>query len=100
MNPLRSRPFLCLAGVTVLLGALWHAMLADTASDHAVLTGVIRVVGAPFIGAMRASNALLGASKLTPLVGLMMGLVPYLFADWIFRRVRSRRAVEALRRKG
>lgn len=92
MKLLRSRPFLCLACLTVLLGVLWHAALAGSASEHAVLTGVIRVVGAPFIGAMRLSNALLGGSSITPFVGLILGLSPYLLADWLLRKVRLRRA--------
>ena len=92
MNLLRSHPFLCLAFGTVLLGAMWHTSLADSAAGDAVLTGAMLVVGAPFIAAMRFSKVLFGHSSATPLVGLLLGLVPYLLADWLLQKVRSRRA--------
>ena len=92
MNLLRSRPFLCLAFGTVLLGVLWHTSLANSATGHTFLTGAMTVVGAPFIAAMRFSNALFGDASATPLVGLLLGLVPYLLADWLLQKIRSRRA--------
>jgi hypothetical protein len=48
----------------------------------------------PFLG-LAGFTILLGNSKLTPLLGLLVGLAPYLLADWLLAkyRVRSARAV-------
>lgn len=91
MKLLRSRPFACLALATVLLGVLWHTTLADDAGRDSVLSVVMSIVGAPFIFAMRSSSALFGDSRVTPLVGLVLGLVPYVLADWLLQRLRSSR---------
>lgn len=89
MKILRSRPFLCLAFFTVLLGVLWHSPLGDSAADHSILRLVISIIGAPFIASMRLVSAVLGDSIATPLVGLLLGLSPYLLADWLWRKRRA-----------
>jgi hypothetical protein len=88
MKNLLRRPFLSLACVTLCLGALWHSPLGDAFADHSIARAVIAIIGAPFIASMRAANSALGPSNLTPLVGLVLGLSPYLIADWLWRRRR------------
>jgi hypothetical protein len=84
----RRRPFLCLAIVTIVIGAVWHALSPELRATSAPVMGVI---GAPFIGAMRLSRGLVGSSPMTPLLGTLIGLAPYLLADWLLARVRRRR---------
>ena len=84
----RRHPFLCLAILTIALGAAFHALSPER---RAPLTPVMNVIGAPFITGMRLSRDL-GSSPLRPLVGTLLGLVPYLLADWLLSRVRARRA--------
>jgi hypothetical protein len=84
----RRRPFLCLAIVTIAIGAAWHALSPELRTPS---TPVMNVIGAPFIGAMRLSRRLVGGSPVTPLLGLLMGLAPYVLADWLLARARSRR---------
>lgn len=88
MTILRSRPFLCLAFFTVLLGVLWHS-LGDAVAGHSILKVVVSFIGAPFIASMRLVHAVLDDSKVTPVVGLLLGLSPYLLADWFWRRRRA-----------
>ena len=85
---LRRRPFLCLAVVTIVIGAAWHALSPETRASS---TPLMEVIGAPFIGAMRLSRPIVGASPMTPLLGLLIGLAPYVLADWLLARARARR---------
>ena len=89
MRLIRARPFLCLAVVTILLGVLWHSPLIGSGDTRAALTGVMTVVGAPFIFAMRLFTSLLGSSKLAPLLGLLFGLTPYVLLDWLLAKYRA-----------
>jgi hypothetical protein len=81
-------PFLCLAVVTIAIGAAWHALSPEARAPSAPL---MNVIGAPFIAAMRLSRTVVGASVLTPLLGILLGLAPYLLADWLLSRARRRR---------
>jgi hypothetical protein len=90
MRFVRSRPFLCLAVVTILIGVLWHSPIIGSGATRDALAGVVSVIGAPFIGAMRLSTSLLDGSRLTPLLGLVLGIAPYLLADWLLARYRHR----------
>lgn len=86
---LRRYPFLCLGLLTMAIGALWHSPLLPM--DLRVSTmPVVKVIGASFIGGMRLSQSLLGASALTPLVGTALGITPYLIADWLLAWRRRR----------
>jgi hypothetical protein len=86
-------PFLSLGLATLLLGALWHAARIDHADGSLQMAAYIAVsiIGAPFILAMRLATATFGSSSLTPLVGLVVGLAPYVLAEWLLHRWRSRR---------
>jgi hypothetical protein len=86
MRFLRTRPFLCLAAFTLIVGVIWHSPLVSDPQARASLEGTMRVIGAPFIAAMRLTSSLFGKSPLTPLAGLALGLAPYLLADWVIRR--------------
>ena len=87
-NFIRRRPFLCLAVVTIAIGAAWHALGPELRAPTAPL---MNVIGAPFIAGMRMSREL-GSSPLRPLVGPLLGFIPYLLADWLLARARTRRA--------
>jgi hypothetical protein len=76
-----------LALLTIVFGVVWHSPLI-AADGRAALQPVFTVVGFPFIAAMRFVNRAIGASPLTPLAGLLLGLLPYVIADAIWRRVR------------
>jgi hypothetical protein len=85
----RRRPFLCLAMATIAIGAAWHALSPEARASSAPVMGVI---GAPFIGAMRLSRTLIGSSPLTPLLGTLIGVAPYVLADWLLARARRRQS--------
>jgi hypothetical protein len=86
---LRRHPFLCLGLLTMAIGALWHAPLLPVDLRVATMP-VVKVIGAPFIGGMRLSRSLVGASALTPVIGTALGLAPYLIADWLLAWNRRR----------
>lgn len=89
MRFLRRHPFLMLALVTMAIGAGYH-MLGPSAREP--LAPVVSFIGAPFIAGMRLARRLVGWSRLTPLVGTLIGLAPYVLADWLLARWRARRA--------
>ncbi len=85
----QRQPFVCLAIVTIAIGAAWHALGPELRGSSAP---VMNVVGAPFIASKRLARQLAGASAVTPLLGTLLGLVPYVLADWLLARARMRRA--------
>ena len=85
---LRRHPFLCLAVITIAIGIAWHA----AGPARGPMTPIVSVIGAPFIAAMRLSRRVIGWSTFTPVIGTLMGLAPYLLADWLLARARQRRA--------
>lgn len=89
----RRNPFFILAALTIVFGVVWHSPLIG-ADARPTLQPVFTVVGFPFITAMRLVNRMIGGSPLTPLAGLLLGLVPYVIADVIWRRVRRSTAPE------
>ena len=89
MRFVRRHPFVCLAIVTMAIGALWHTLPPGLRTPTAPVVGVI---GAPFISAMRLTRRMVGWSAFTPLLGTLLGLAPYVLADWLLRRARARRA--------
>lgn len=90
MKLLRNHPFLLLAVVTVIIGAIWHSPLIG-ASARPSLAPVVEIIGAPFIASMRFVNRTVGPSPLAPLLGTALALVPYLLADFALRRWRLQR---------
>jgi len=91
MKLLRHHPFVLLAVMTVLLGALWHSRLLGPDTRESVKPAM-QVIGAPFIASMRLATRWFGESAVSPIVGLILGLLPYLGADWLLRWRRLRRA--------
>ena len=86
---LRRHPFLCLAILTMAIGALWHAPLLPT--DLRVSTmPVVKVIGAPFITGMRLARSLVGANPFASLLGTAIGFAPYVLADWLLAWKRRR----------
>jgi hypothetical protein len=94
MKLLRNHPFLLLAVVTVIIGAIWHSPVID-ASTRPSLTPVVEIIGAPFIASMRFVNRTFGPSRVTPLLGTALALAPYLLADLAVRRWRLQREKRA-----
>ena len=85
----RRHPFVILALLTMAIGAGYH-MLGPAAREP--LTPVVTFIGAPFIAGMRLARRFVGSSRLIPLVGTLIGLAPYVLADWLLARWRARRA--------
>ncbi|HJU64436.1 MAG TPA: hypothetical protein VJ596_02105 [Gemmatimonadaceae bacterium] len=91
MKLLRHHPFLLVALLTLLLGAIWHSsLIAESARPS--LRPVMTIIGAPFIASMRLVNGALGPSPVTSLLATALALVPYLLADLLLRRWRLRKA--------
>lgn len=91
MRLVRAKPFLLLALITIAIGALWHSPVITSAYVRSILQSGVEVIGAPFIIAMRLSASAFGESPFAPISGLLLGIAPYLLADWLLRRVRARR---------
>jgi hypothetical protein len=93
MRFIRERPFLVLACVTLVVGAVWH--LSGLDDDQGALGfglfAVSYVMGTPFILAMRLVGAVVSNPILRGLLGLAVGLLPYLAADEALRRRRMRK---------
>ena len=90
MRFIRRHPFLILALGTMAIGAVWHTLGPALREPTAP---VVSVIGAPFIAGMRLARRLVGWSRLTPLLGTLIGLAPYVLADWLLSRRRARRGV-------
>ena len=96
MKLIRGWPFLTLAAFTLAVGVAWH--LSGVGKGGTPL-GVAfywfaAVLGAPFVAAQKTATALVAAKSLRPLVGLVLGLAPYVAADVWLRR---RRRIESFR---
>lgn len=89
MKLLRRHPFVLLAVVTISLGALWHSRLLGPDTRESV-EPAMQVIGAPFIASMRLATRWFGRSAVTPIAGLILGLLPYVGADWLLRWRRLR----------
>ena len=84
----RRHPFALLGLATMFIGAVWHSPLVSPES-RPTLQPLITVIGTPFIAAMRLVSRTLPPSVLTPILGTLLGLAPYLAADWLLRRRRD-----------
>jgi len=96
---LRTRPFLSLACVTIAIGAAWHlsGLKPDDGPLAFGLYAVSYALGLPFITATRILRSVIGNPALAGILSLAIGLAPYLLADWLLRRRRSRSAVSGAR---
>jgi hypothetical protein len=99
MRFLRNRPFLTLALFTLAVGVVWH--LSGLDYDQGPLGFTLFVtsyaLGFPFILAMRLVGSVLSNPMLRGVLGLALGLLPYLVADRLWRRRRARTQSEASR---
>jgi hypothetical protein len=89
----RAWPFLSLAAFTLVVGVVWHLSGVGHGSSFLGVAFYWFAIGlgAPFVAAQKAAAVLVSAGKLRPLVGLVLGLTPYLIADlWLRRRRASR----------
>jgi hypothetical protein len=86
----RRWPFITLAVLTLIVGAVWHATTGGARSG--IVFTVVSLLGAPFIAAMRWARQLIGWSPpYTQLLGFLLGLAPYVLAEFALRFVRARR---------
>lgn len=89
---LGRHPFAILGVVTMVIGGVWHSGIVP-GELRMSLTPVITAIGWPFIAAMRFVNRSTDwPMGVTSLVGTLLGLSPYLLADWALRRWRARRS--------
>jgi hypothetical protein len=92
---IRKRPFLVLALVTLVVGAVWHLSGLDP-NDGPVafaLFALSYVLGMPFIMAMRLVGSVVSHPVLRGLLGFALGMLPYLAADEAVRRRRLRKRI-------
>lgn len=85
MRLVKRHPFVVLAIVTIAIGALWHSTILP-ASVREPLSPVVTAIGYPFISAMRFVNRNITPSAWSPVIGTLLGLAPYVLADWFWRR--------------
>ncbi len=93
MRFVRKRPFLVLALFTLAVGAVWHASGLDYDEGPLAfgLFAATYVLGMPFIMAMRLVGSVVTHPILRGLLGVCLGLLPYLAADEAVRRRRMRK---------
>lgn len=92
MRRLRDRPFLALAVFTLAVGVAWHlsGLDYDEGPLGSTLFILTYVLGMPFILAMRLVGSVITDPMLRGVLGLALGLLPYLLADRFWRRRRER----------
>lgn len=90
---LRERPFLVLAFVTLIVGAVWHLSGLNQRDGPVgfALFGISYVLGLPFILAMRLVGSVVSHPALRGILGFALGMLPYLAADEAVRRRRLRK---------
>lgn len=92
MRLLRDRPFLALAVFTLAVGVAWHlsGMDYDEGRLGFALFILTYALGMPFILAMRLVGSVVTDPIFRGVLGLALGLLPYLVADRFWRRRRER----------
>lgn len=98
MNKLRSHhPFLLLGIVTILIGGWWHTSGIDpnASATGAAVYRVVYVLGFFFIAATRVLRSLTDNVAVSGIGSLVLGIIPYLVADWALRRRRRGRIGKA-----
>jgi hypothetical protein len=88
----RNRPFLTLALFTLAVGVVWHlsGLDRDDGPLGSTLFVLSYVLGMPFILAMRLVGSVVSNPMLRGVLGLALGLLPYLVADRLLLRRRAR----------
>ncbi len=88
---LRSRPFVSLALFTLAVGVVWHLSGLDRNEGPlgSGLFAISYVLGFPFIMAMRLVGGVVTNPMVRGILGLALGLLPYLVADGLLRRRRT-----------
>ena len=90
MGWIRRHPFLCLAGITLLLLALMSVsgLQYDDSGAGTALFLLGYVLGQPFLLGARWVSTLIGPSVPAGILGWSLGLVPYVLADAVLNRWR------------
>jgi hypothetical protein len=87
----RNHPFLLLGLFTIVVGGLYHRLGIDQSTASGVaLHGAVSALGFIFINMIRVTSRLIPNFAIAGLVSSLVGLVPYLLADWLLRRRRAR----------
>ncbi|HEX7939677.1 MAG TPA: hypothetical protein VF483_11880 [Gemmatimonadaceae bacterium] len=91
MRAIKAWPFLSLAAFTLVVGVVFHLVGVTRTSPPlgAAFFWFSAVIGSPFIGGMTLATRTVSISALRPLVGLIIGLLPYVAAEILLRRYRS-----------
>lgn len=82
---LRARPFLALAFATIVIGVLWH-LSGLKKEDSAPLYYAVYTLGLPFITVTQLMHAAIQNRALAGILSILLGLIPYLAADWLLQR--------------
>ena len=95
---LRNHAFLLLGIVTILVGAWWHTSGIDpnASAGGAAAYRVVYVLGFFFITAMRLLRSLTDNFAVSGIGSMVLGILPYLLADWLVRRRRRRAVVQSV----
>ena len=99
---LRNHPFLLLGLVTILIGGWWHTSGIDpkASAGGAAAYRVVSVLGFFFISAMRFLRSLTDNFAVSGIGSMVLGLTPYLLADWALRRRRRTHAGDPAQQRG
>ena len=92
MKFVKARPFLVLAIITIAIGFAWHAsgLKGNEGPWQHALYIAVYIIGFPFITAVQWLTHITGHPAIAGSLGLLIGLIPYLIADALLRRARSR----------
>lgn len=93
MNRLLSNHRFLLLGIfTILVGGWWHTSGIDpsASASGAAVHRVVSVLGFFFITATRFLRSLTDNFAISGIGSIVLGLIPYLLADWALRRRRRR----------
>ena len=90
MKIINAWPFLTLAAFTLIVGVAFHlaGVHRDSGPIGTAFYYFAYVLGAPFIGSMTLVTRLVSNSAIRPLLGLILGISPYVAADVLLRRRR------------
>jgi hypothetical protein len=88
MKTIKAWPFLSLAAFTLVIGVVWHVsgVNRNSGAAGAAFYWFAAIIGSPFIGGMTLATRWVNGA-LRPLIGLVIGLAPYVIADLMWRRL-------------
>jgi hypothetical protein len=80
--------------VTIVIGLTYHRVGIDQSTTFGVaLHGLVKGLGFIFINMIRVTSRRIANPAIAGLVSSLIGLIPYVAADWLLRRRRERRNV-------